>query len=118
MIEEQTVSKPESGKNSEREAGSSAPPCSAFVRRFEAALLRRLDCLREIRELKKEVELLNEAIADIQEEWREADIAEWAGWSLSLPNERRTAYEMYREWEAANPDWQPVGMSIRKRKKS
>lgn len=113
-----TLLKPESPDQLQDESGSSAPPCSAFVGRFEAALLRRLDCLREIRELKKEVELLNEAIADIQEEWREADIAEWAGWSLSLPNERRTAYEMYREWEAANPDWQPVGMSIRKRKKS
>lgn len=113
---EKTLSEPENVDNSQREAGSTAPICSAWQRRMEAAIRRRLDCLVKIRELKAEIDLLNDSLDDITKDWKDQDNWEWIGWALQLPDCKRPIGDVYREWEADNPEWQAVGNGIRKRR--
>ena len=92
------------------------PDNPSFHSRIESAVLRRLDCLRQIRELKEEVTRLNKSISDIVADWRKEDISEWCGWAYRLPDAPTTAHDIFLKWEEANPEWVVSGDSIRKRR--
>jgi hypothetical protein len=85
-----------------------------YADRLRAVIHRRLDCLAQIRDLKEEVELLNDSRADIRKEWHDADIAGYAEWWLELDRSKPSEPSVYREWEEKNPKWTTSGDSIRK----
>lgn len=98
-------------------SGLATSTCSAFQRRMEDAIRRRLDCLVQIRELKAEVDLLNDSLDDITKDWKDTDNWEWIGWALQMPDCKRPIGAVYQEWEQDNPEWQAVGNGIRKRRR-
>jgi hypothetical protein len=80
-------------------------------------IVARLDAMRDIREAKDRLKLLEEQWEDISAELHREDVMAWIDFAYGNdPSVKVTWVKVNAEWEAKNPVWQIVNNGLRRRK--